>query len=115
MGDLYVIRVRNGAEIDRLRLTPFFGEHHAAVLQRWATDEDQDFKLSERDDFGKMVANKRPTVRVMNFADYDHDGRATEFYLQTEVAPCGKSVGVVIGLGPYGMVLWFGRNLAQEA
>jgi hypothetical protein len=96
-GDLYLSRLRDGIEIDRLRLTPLFGEHPAAVVQRWAADNERDFKLSERDDF-ELTVSKRPTVQVMNFADYDHDGKRTEFYLQTEAAPCGKSVGVVIGL-----------------
>jgi len=100
VGDLYVVRLREGMEIDRLRLTPLFGEHPAAVVQRWAADDEQDFKMSQRDDFESIVA-KRPTVQVMNFADYDHDGKATEFYVQTEAAPCGKSLGVVIGLSTY--------------
>lgn len=96
-GDLYVTRLRDGIEIDRLRLTPLFGEQPAAVVQRRAADDERDFKLSERDDF-ELIVSKRPTVQVMSFADYDHDGQRTEFYLQTEAAPCGKSVGVVIGL-----------------
>ena len=100
VGDLYVVRLRAGVEVDRLRLTPLFGEQPSAVVQRWAADDDQDFKLSQRDDFESTVA-KRPTVQVMNFADYDHDGKETEFYLQTEALPCGKSFGVVIGLSTY--------------
>lgn len=100
VGDLYVLRLRDGVEVDRLRLTPLFGEHPAAVVQHWAADDEQDFKLSQRGDF-ETIVSRRPTVQVMNFADYDHDGRATEFYLQTEVAPCGKSLGVVIGLSTY--------------
>lgn len=44
------------------------------------------------------IVSKRPVVQVMHFADYDHDGHAAEFYLQTEAAPCGKSIGVVIGI-----------------
>jgi hypothetical protein len=97
VGDLYAVRLRDGVEIDRLRLTPLFGEHPAAVVQRWAADDERDFKLSQRDDF-EVIVSKRPTVQVMRFADYDHDGKSTEFYLQTEAAPCGKSLGVVIGL-----------------
>ena len=97
VGDLYLVRVRNGTEIDRLHLTPLFGEHPAAVVQHWPVDDEKDFKLSERNDFARIVS-QRPTVKVMNFADYDHGGRSTEFYLQTEAAPCGKSLGVVIGL-----------------
>jgi hypothetical protein len=96
-GDLYVTRLRDGIEVDRLRLTSQFGEHPAAVVQRWAADDERDFKLSERDNF-ELIVSKRPIIQVMNFADYDHDGKRTEFYLQTEAAPCGKSVGVVIGL-----------------
>ncbi len=34
----------------------------------------------------------------MNFADYDHDGQATEFLLQTETSPCGHSMGLVVGV-----------------
>jgi hypothetical protein len=37
-------------------------------------------------------------VRLVHFGDYDHDGAATEFYLQTEALPCGKSSGVVVGI-----------------
>jgi hypothetical protein len=97
VGDLYVVRLRFGVEVERLQLAPLFGEHPAAVVQRWAADNEHDFKLSQRNDF-ESVVHKRPTVQVMNFADYDHDGKATEFYLETEAAPCGKSLGVVIGL-----------------
>lgn len=96
-GDLYLLRLRNGKAIDRLHLTPLYGEEPAAVVQRWPVDEKRDFKLAEREDFASIVS-KRPTVQVMHLADYDHDGMRTEFYLQTESAPCGKSVGVVVGV-----------------
>ena len=97
-GDLFLVRIRSGTEIDRLHLTPFFTEQSdTAVVQRWPTDDKEDFKESERDDFPNFVS-KRGTVQVMHFADYDHDGRASEFYIQTEALPCGKSFGVVIGL-----------------
>ena len=96
-GDLYLVRLRNATEVDRLHLTPLFEEEEAAVVQRWPKDEKRDFKLSEREDFSDLVS-KRPTVQVMQFDDYDHDGKRTEFYLQTEAAPCGKSVGIVVGL-----------------
>jgi hypothetical protein len=96
-GDLFLTRIRNGIQIDRLHLTPFFTEEPQAVVQRWPANDRTDFKLSEREDFPKLVS-KRPIVQAMHFADYDHDGKATEFYLQTEAQPCGKSTGVVIGL-----------------
>jgi hypothetical protein len=96
-GDLYLVRLRNGTEIDRLHLTPLFEEKTAAVVQRWPKDEERDFRLAEREDFSSLVS-KRPAVQVMHIDDYDHDGKRTEFYLQTEAAPCGKSMGVVVGL-----------------
>src|ERR1044071_7220353 len=54
LGDLDLIRLRNGAEIDRLHLTPLFKEEEAAVIQRWPTDDQRDFKLSEREDFSNL-------------------------------------------------------------
>ena len=96
-GDLSLVRLRRGYEIDRLRLTPLFTEQDRAVVQRWLPDYNQDFRLVDRANFAVTI-KKRPSVQVMHFADYDHDGRATEFYLQTEALPCGKSVGVVIGV-----------------
>ena len=96
IGGLLLVRLRNGSEIDRLDLTPLFGEEPGAAIQKWAPDLDRDFHAAENDTLDQSV-QKRPIVQVMNFADYDHDGAATEFYLQTEVAPCGKSLGVLIG------------------
>jgi hypothetical protein len=103
-GDLYLIRLRNGEEIDRLRLAPFFGKvfsgvegNSSAIVQRWPVDQARDYKLSSRDGFPKLVS-RRLTVQVMHFADYDHDKKATEFFIQTEAAPCGKSIGVLVGL-----------------
>jgi hypothetical protein len=96
-GDLYLVRLRNGTEIDRLHLTPLFEEGEEAVVQRWPKDEERDYKLADHKDFSNLVS-RRPTVQVMHLDDYDHDGKPTEFYLQTEAVPCGKSVGVVVGL-----------------
>jgi hypothetical protein len=44
------------------------------------------------------AAHAREVVPIMRLRDYDHDGRATEFFLQTGSAPCGKRLGVVLGL-----------------
>jgi hypothetical protein len=96
-GDLFLIRLRGGSEIDRLHLTPLFTEEPNAIVQRWPTDDKRDFDLSQKEGFSKIVSH-RPVVQVMHFADYDHDGEQTEFYLQTETLPCGKSTGVVIGV-----------------
>ena len=97
-GDLFLVRLRGGAEIDRLRLATFFPDYpDKAVVQRWPVDLDRDLRDYDREDFGANI-RKRPTVQVMHLADYDHDGEVLEFYLQTEAVPCGKSNGIVIGL-----------------
>jgi hypothetical protein len=97
-----LVRFRGRKEIDRLDLSPLFaqtdiGTRAIAVIQRWQPDYAADFKASERDDFQDVVA-RRPVVKIMNFRDYDHDGRSSEFYLKTDTAPCGRSVGVIIGI-----------------
>lgn len=98
-GDLDLVRVRNGAEFDRLHLTPFFQAgswRPLATLQRWEPDE-KDFGVWNEKNFVARVS-KRPVVRLIEFADYDHDGSATEFYLQTGSEPCGKRSGFVVGV-----------------
>jgi hypothetical protein len=101
-GDLDLIRLREKTEVDRLHVTALFeeqftGEGRITIVQRWQPDFPSDYEASQKEDFAARVS-KRPAVQVMHFADYDHDGRATEFYLQTESRPCGKSYGVVIGI-----------------
>lgn len=100
-GRLDLVRLANSREIDRLELSPLFeklfSDQDGAVVQRWIVQE-KDFKQNESEDFVKQVQS-RPIVSVMHFADYNHDGKATEFFLQTSVEPCGKIMGVVVGLG----------------
>jgi hypothetical protein len=99
-GQLDLVRVRGGRETDRLALTPFFDEvpvdPREAVIQRWET-LDKDTMDTDALVLGAEV-RKRPVVTVMNFADYDHDGASTEFFLQSGVEPSGKRMGVVIGI-----------------
>jgi hypothetical protein len=97
-GDLFVVRIKDGTEIDSLHLTPFFKDviDKAAVLPRWPF-YNKDFEDSGRPGFLLRV-KRRAVVQVMRFADYDHDGQSQEFYLQTDVLPCGKSTGIVVGL-----------------
>jgi hypothetical protein len=100
-GDLELVRMRERIVFDRLSLTGlgegFGSQGPTAIVQRWEPDHDKDWKASERDDFAEVV-KKRPTVQVMRFGDYDHDGDGTEFYFQTEAMPCGKSYGVMVGI-----------------
>jgi len=97
-GDLDLIRLRRGAEISRLNLTPLFKEADAisvteneAAVQRIALLEGD--SASDTPDL-----TGRPVVQVMHLADYNHDGIATEFFLQTDAKPCGKHYGVVLGI-----------------
>jgi len=95
-----LVRISNGREIDRLSLTALFDENLSvvgklAILPRWEP-QDGDMKLEGTEELLQRVRS-RPVVKVMQFGDYDHDGAATEFFLQTGTAPCGKLTGVVVG------------------
>ncbi len=93
-GELDVVRLRHGREVDRYSVGPIFTESlgGGVMVQRWAMEK------SDSDDTPLPTIQSRPTVQIMRFGDYDHDGGATEFYLQTEALPCGKSYGVAIGV-----------------
>ena len=100
-GDLDLVRTRSGNEIERLSLTALFGEtpveEGRAVLQRWERTE-KDLEAGEFSLELERALPGRPPVHIMALGDYNHDGQATEFFLQTETQPCGKQYGVVIGV-----------------
>ena len=99
-GQLDVMRSVNDHEIDLLELTPLFdkvlADQGGAIVQRWGLQE-KDSEQVESEAFVTRV-RARPVVKIMHFADYDHDGNSTEFFLQTGVEPCGKISGIVVGL-----------------
>lgn len=76
-GKFSVVRLKNNREIDRLELGQFFGRN---------------FPL------GRAGANAWLTAPVLQLADYDHNGKALEFLLQVDTAPCGKPVVIAIGI-----------------
>jgi hypothetical protein len=82
-GDLDLVRLRAGREVERLALTPLFEqtEHpgEGAALQHWLPPD-------------------RAVAVIMNFGDYDHDGSATEFLLQVSSVPCSHRYAVLIGV-----------------
>jgi len=100
-GVLDLVRLRDGAEVDRLSLTPFagfglkspFGE--SFVLRRWAVPEG--FLGEEVDD---ATLARLPTADAMRLADYDLDGRATEFVLQVGTGSCGHAAAILVGVSP---------------
>lgn len=100
-GQLDIVRLRDGKEVDRLPLNPLFEadlpEYSGkAVVQRWAVTK-QDTESGETG-LNAASVQKRPPVKLMTFGDYDHDGHATEFFLQTTTSPCSKRLGVMIGI-----------------
>jgi hypothetical protein len=79
-GDLDLVRLRRGIEIDRLNLTPLFKGTDGII----SVTEDE--------------AAVQRAGQIIHFGDYNHDGLATEFFLQTDAKPCGKHYGVVLGV-----------------
>lgn len=102
-GQLNLVRSKGDREIERLELTPFFDEvlyPGHAVLRRWEPQE-QDLKKAKSEPQAFLTqVRSRPLVMVMRFADYNHDENSTEFFLQTDVEPCGKITGIVVGVTP---------------
>jgi hypothetical protein len=69
-----------------------------AVLPHWPKlDGDYELSQTSLDTFGALVRARRP-VTVMHIADYDHDGRATEFPLQIGAGPCGNYPTILVGI-----------------
>jgi hypothetical protein len=106
-GGLELRRKRAGHKDERLSLTHVFGAHDTdapatvadgpqAVLRRWDERKD-DLDKQDSPTFAARV-KARPLARIMKFADYNHDGRATEFVLQIGTLPCGKRMSVVVGV-----------------
>ena len=108
MGQLDLVRKVPGHSDETLHLSPFFaeGENPAterslqdAVLQRWPvlrTDDERHF--DDTTIAFEQSVQKRPAVKVLKLADYDHDGRATEFMLQIGATPCSHSDDIVVGI-----------------
>jgi hypothetical protein len=100
-GELDLVRQRSGMPEERLALSPYFSTYNddnqaKAQLQRWPVREG-DFDRMSQPGFAKLVKS-RPIVKIMNLADYDHDGRATEFLLQIGAGPCGHRQTVLVGI-----------------
>lgn len=100
-GQLALVRIRGGREVERLSLGRYFGDYDypagdvadgEAYLQRWPLSD------NDREGDSAAVIMRRPQVQAMRFADYDHDGHATEFLMQVGTLPCGKRQFVALGV-----------------
>jgi hypothetical protein len=99
-GAMDLVRLRDGQEVERLSLGKFFSEYNnlAVMPGRQYRDADDDYFLHHN--LSALLADltKRPLTKIMDLADYDHDGQATEFFMQTEVQSCGHRNGIVVGV-----------------
>ncbi len=114
-GELDLVRLREGREIERLPLTPLFEDQvdgkTGAILRRHET-RDGDLDDVEDPDLEARV-RARPLARIMELADYDRDGQATEFLLQVAADPCGKRLHVAVGVSRGDPHLHVFRSLAH--
>jgi hypothetical protein len=93
-GEMELVRERAEKVVQRFALAPFFEGKAAQVQLHEPRPGDADKQATE---LNRDVSG-RPAVKVMKLADFDHDGKATEFLLQTSASPCGSVQGIVIGL-----------------
>ena len=109
-GKLSLVRKRDGSEIERMDLRPLFGKFDdpgdqvagSAYLQRWPM-QDRDMDRDDKHDPELTEEIKRrPAPVIMNLADYDRNGAATEFLVQVGTLPCGKHQFAAIGLSTSG-------------
>lgn len=102
-GQLALVRSLKGKEIDRLDLTPYFRGDYS-VTQDGAVLQYKPWLATDYNDLNDPMLPsriaRRPTTTVMAIADYNQDGQATEFVLQTDTAPCGKRYGIAFGVTP---------------
>ncbi len=94
-GELDLVRLVPGKSEEKVSLTQYFSKGRA-ILPRWPELE-SDVDLEDSSNFGQIIRS-RPIVAIMNFADYDHDGRATEFPIQIGAGPCGHRSTILVGV-----------------
>ena len=99
-GDMDLVRSRPGKPDERLRLDALFAENDTRV-QRWPVTR-SDTEGAGRSDGGGALdmigISMRPVTSIIKLADFDHDGRASEFLLQVAAGPCGHTPTVVVGV-----------------
>lgn len=106
MGKLSLVRKRGGKEVERLALGPYFEDLPASnsrglAAMQWRPMEPRDF--DEATDIGPSpgfiaAVGKRRGPRVMQMADYDKDGNASEFLVQVSAGPCGHTAYMLFGV-----------------
>lgn len=103
-GKLALVRKRGADEVERMQLSPLFGQFDGpdlggmAALMRWPM-LDSDADRENKDDPTLLADIKsRAAPTIMRFADYDRDGHETEFLLPIGTLPCAKVQYAAIGV-----------------
>jgi len=99
-GTLLLVRLRGNTEVERLNLSPLYQEWNdrnqsflgadgdGAALPHWPMN-DSDFDRESNGDKTLLAEIKnRPPTQIMQLADYDHDGQATEFLIPVAAPTC---------------------------
>lgn len=104
-GRLVLSRTLPGGQLDdQLDLSPLFAgsdltDHEGnAVLPRWPILDEDTHRLVADDATLAAEIRARPPVPVIKPVDYDRDGLAQEFLIQTDVQPGGKRFYVAVGV-----------------
>lgn len=110
-GKLFLVRHHGGRQIERMALSPLFGgigfdnpvwrdNGRLAVLPRWGepvVPGDADRESAGDPRLVPEIMHREKTT-ALKLADYDHDGRATEFLLHVANMPCGNQYDVAVGI-----------------
>lgn len=105
-GHLRLERLRNHTIVDTLDLDQFFTgfdgpaivfEKRESILRRWDVLDGDDNLMNDGPGLRTQL-DSRPPADVMEMVDFDHDGQASEFFLQVGELPCGKRMGVIVGV-----------------
>lgn len=105
LGKLDLVRLRGGKVVDRMDLGQLFSDLPAdnadgLAAMQWRPMAARDFDRAA-DGASKAFLTevaKRPGPRVMQLADYDHDGVASEFLVQVSAGPCGHTDYAAVGV-----------------
>ena len=104
-GKLALVRKRGDTAVERLELSPLFGQFDGppdvegmATLIRWPVLESDLAREGKGDPTLVGEIKRRPAPTIMRFADYDRDGGETEFLLPVGTLPCGKVQYAAIGV-----------------
>lgn len=116
-GSAAIVRSRGGRVVERFSLDALFAEGGgsagpgSSTFARYVLTEDDRQAMADAADEAAIRPRfeHRPLRPVLTLGDYDGDGVAAEFVLQTGAGPCGHAPSVLIGLDARGALHAMGR------